>query len=245
MSLISNYKPERSKRTEKYRTYKTLINKHRQAYLECSPYSPIDLKYALQIASYEAVKIKTAYLNGITLQFGNKLRMILNLMTKKKERISTIKKEIKETEKSEEDELIKLAIKNVNNQIYQVKLAMWSRKLQDLPQEFLTADHLNMIRKFFDCYSNNYKFAKNYIFYDCKANPIKHLKAYHQLAKIWDALQGGKSLNCFPIKRTFIPCYMTIDTLTLNVHILKNKVISHLDKQIVLGVPFLILIQKQ
>jgi uncharacterized membrane-anchored protein len=72
-------------------------------------------------------------------------------VTKKKERISTIKKEMKETGKKEEE--LKLAINNVNCQIDQVKLAISSRKLQDISQEFLTANHLDMIRKFFGRYS--------------------------------------------------------------------------------------------
>jgi hypothetical protein len=45
------------------------------------------MKYANQIASYEVVKIVTAYMNGVKLQFGNKVRMFLNLLLKKNKRI--------------------------------------------------------------------------------------------------------------------------------------------------------------
>ena len=53
------------------------------------------MKYANQIASYEVVKIVTAYLNGVKVQFGNKVRIFLNLLLKKNERIKALKSEMK------------------------------------------------------------------------------------------------------------------------------------------------------
>ncbi|KAG0746202.1 hypothetical protein G6F16_001153 [Rhizopus arrhizus] len=53
------------------------------------------MKYAKQIASYEVVKIITAYLNRVKIQFGNKVRMFLNLLLKKNERIKELKSEVK------------------------------------------------------------------------------------------------------------------------------------------------------
>jgi hypothetical protein len=53
------------------------------------------MKYANQIASYEVVKIITAYLNRVKIQFGNKVRMFLNLLLKKNERIKALKSEVK------------------------------------------------------------------------------------------------------------------------------------------------------
>ncbi|GAA5806514.1 hypothetical protein HPULCUR_012049 [Helicostylum pulchrum] len=125
--------------------------------------------------------------------------------------------------------------RNVYSQMNKVKLAVSSKKLEDATSEFLGQDGINTIRSFIGCYSEDYKFEKGSIFYDCKANPVKHLRAYYQIAKTCEALQGGKSINCFPIRTTFIPCYMTIDTLILNTQILKNMVLTHLDKQVVWG----------
>ncbi|KAI8090969.1 uncharacterized protein B0P05DRAFT_459190, partial [Gilbertella persicaria] len=53
------------------------------------------LKYAQQIGSYEATKIHTAYMNGVALHFENRLRMFLNLLLKKQERIGALKSEMK------------------------------------------------------------------------------------------------------------------------------------------------------
>ncbi|GAA5799124.1 hypothetical protein HPULCUR_004533 [Helicostylum pulchrum] len=204
MSLLSAYKVEKRKKTEKLETFKTIINKHRETFLERTSYKPIDLKYGQQITNYEVTKIRTAYINNVTSNFGNKLRKMLNLMMKKKDRLQ-------EAVKSKED------------------------RRNDATSEFLGQDGMNTIRSFIGCYSEDYKFEKGSIFYDCKANPVKHLRAYYQIAKTCEALQGGKSINCFPIRTTFIPCYMTIDTLILNTQIFKNMVLTHLDKQVVWG----------
>ena len=52
-----------------------------------------------------------------------------------------------------------------------------------------------------------------------------------------EALQN-KPFNCVPLRKGFIPPYMTIDTYILNTQILKNSIISHLDKVIVWGPVF-------
>ena len=90
MSLISAYKPEKRKKTDKLETYKTMINKHRENFIGATSYKTIDLKYSQQIANYEVVKIRTAYINNITFNFGNKLRNLINIVTDKKGRLNTI-----------------------------------------------------------------------------------------------------------------------------------------------------------
>src|SRR6478735_4366712 len=64
LSLLKNYKPDKQKASTKSRTYKGLILNYRHQYFQCCSYEPINMKYAHQIASYEMVKIVTAYLNG-------------------------------------------------------------------------------------------------------------------------------------------------------------------------------------
>ncbi|KAK9693900.1 hypothetical protein K7432_013685 [Basidiobolus ranarum] len=46
--------------------------------------------------------------------------------------------------------------------------------------------------------------------------------AFYMLPKIYED-NNMKSFNCFPLRKGFIPSYMTIDTNILNYHILKNK----------------------
>ncbi|KAI7862470.1 hypothetical protein BDF14DRAFT_1855096 [Spinellus fusiger] len=51
---------------------------------------------------------------------------------------------------------------------------------------------------------------------------------------MYEVLQD-KPFNCFPLRRIFIPSYMTIDTRILNTHLLKRPIISHLDKDRIWG----------
>ncbi|KAI9245952.1 hypothetical protein EDC94DRAFT_500287, partial [Helicostylum pulchrum] len=50
---------------------------------------------AYQIAAYEATKIQTAYINALSLQFGNKLRMVINKVVKVKERVAHLANDLK------------------------------------------------------------------------------------------------------------------------------------------------------
>jgi hypothetical protein len=232
LSLLKSYNPDKQKRTARSRGYKELINKHRNTYFQHCSYEPIELKYAQQIANYEVVKIKTAYLNGVACHFGNKLRMFLNMVLKKKERIAALKDEMKRKTDSAND--ISAAVKTLTNQCTRVKIAISSRNMDTLPKDFLSSSDIDMIQDFFSSYNPGYQFAKGSIYYDCKANPAKHLKAYYRLAYFCE-VHHGKSFNCFPLRRTFIPLYITIDTYILNTQILKNSIISHLDKEVLWG----------
>ncbi|KAI8062313.1 uncharacterized protein B0P05DRAFT_453769, partial [Gilbertella persicaria] len=48
ISLLDSYKPYKAKRKEKARSYKKLINKHRDTYCQLASYVPTKLKYAQQ-----------------------------------------------------------------------------------------------------------------------------------------------------------------------------------------------------
>jgi histidyl-tRNA synthetase len=175
------------------------------------------MKYVNQIGYYEMVKIVNAYLNKVKIQFGNKVQVFLNLLLKKN---GGTEKEIAAT------------IKTIIEQISNVKLAISSRNIEDMTKKFFSSNDLNIICNLFDSYSMDYRFAKGLIYYDCKANHLKHIKAYYRLSSMCKALQN-KSFNCFPLRKGLIPSYMTIDTYIINTQVLKNSIISHLDKEVV------------
>jgi len=119
MSLISAYKPEKRKKTDKLETYKTMINKQRENFIGVTSYKPIGLKYPQQIVNYEVVKIRTAYINNITFNFGNKLRNLINILTNKKGRLSTINSdETNDNNSKKKVELKYLKISKRLNQLY-------------------------------------------------------------------------------------------------------------------------------
>ncbi|KAI8082663.1 uncharacterized protein B0P05DRAFT_537931 [Gilbertella persicaria] len=232
ISLLDSYKSDKAKRKEKARSYKELTNKHRDTYCQLASYVPIKLKYAQQIGSYKATKIHTAYMNGVALHFGNRLHMFLNLLLKKQERIGALKSEMKKKNCIESE--ISAAVKTIASQCIKVKMNISLRNITELPAHLFDSQEVGILQQFFDCYPSDTHFKKNSIYYDCKADPSKHLKAFYYLTRCSESLYN-KSFNCFPLRRTFIPSYMTIDTYIVNTQILRNSVISHLDKEVIWG----------
>ncbi|KAK9685293.1 hypothetical protein K7432_015544 [Basidiobolus ranarum] len=112
------------------------------------------MKYVHQIASCEVAKIVTGYLNEVNLQFGNKVRMLLNLLLRKNERIKALESEMKKNEGSEKE--IMAAIKTITEHLKKVKLAISSRNIEDIPKEFLSSTGLNMIHNLFGSYLTDY-----------------------------------------------------------------------------------------
>jgi hypothetical protein len=126
---------------------------------------------------------------------------------------------------------IATTIKSITEQISMAKLAISSRNIEDMPKGFFSSNDLDIICNLFDLYSTDYRFAKGSTYYNCKVNPLKHIKAYYRLSSMCEALQN-KPFNCFPLRKGFIPSYMTINTYILNTQILKDSIISHLDKEV-------------
>ncbi|KAI9362853.1 hypothetical protein BD770DRAFT_407920 [Pilaira anomala] len=194
----------------KVKAYREMINKYKASYCRDSSFTPIKLPSAQQIASYEATKIQTACTNAITKDFGNKLRMVVNKLIGLKQRISQLTSDLKKQGYSKEETKAK-------------DISRIPKELQD--QKAI----INCIKDIFSVYPETYKFKKESIYYDAVANPGKHLLAYFKVAEICEA-NKYKLFQCFPVRKTFIPSYMTIDTVILNNHILKNSQRSKLDK---------------
>ncbi|KAG0752776.1 hypothetical protein G6F24_013382 [Rhizopus arrhizus] len=54
------------------------------------------------------------------------------------------------------------------------------------------------------------------------ASPKNHFKAFFRLAELSEAEQT-KQFACFPLRTTFIPCYMTLNSKIIHHHVLKSK----------------------
>ncbi|KAI9253058.1 hypothetical protein EDC94DRAFT_651389 [Helicostylum pulchrum] len=61
------------------------------------------------------------------------------------------------------------------------------------------------------------------------AKPGKHLIAYYKLVETCESY-GFKFFQCFPLRSTFIPSYITIDTMILSNQALKDSQRSKFDK---------------
>ncbi|KAK9675134.1 hypothetical protein K7432_016632 [Basidiobolus ranarum] len=73
-----------SRLSAKVRQAREKINAYKEECCKLASYAPIKSANAQQIAIYESIKIHTAYINKVALHFGNRLRMFLNKVLRKK-----------------------------------------------------------------------------------------------------------------------------------------------------------------
>ncbi|KAI8053393.1 hypothetical protein BDF22DRAFT_644463, partial [Syncephalis plumigaleata] len=83
------------------------------------------------------------------------------------------------------------------------------------------AEAFDVFEPVLKAYPERYRFEKS-IYYDCVARPVKHFKAFLELARLFRKL-GLKGFNCFPLRRSYSPCYVHIDTKILCEIFLKRK----------------------
>ncbi|GAA5801467.1 hypothetical protein HPULCUR_006913 [Helicostylum pulchrum] len=201
-----------SRLTDSTKRYRQLIAKHKDNYIKYADYTPPKLVNAQQISLYECTKIETAYLNNIKTHFGNRLSMFLNKLCGKKEKAS---------EGCSKD-LIK---EKVREEIYKPRNQI---KLSIAKKEMSVTDTLDNISKvklqtLLSMYDTDYKFQKDSIYYNVKARPANHLKAFFKLQQPCEHAKKLKKIICFPIRTSFVPSYMTLDTKIASYHILKSK----------------------
>ncbi|KAJ2381882.1 hypothetical protein GGI23_007483, partial [Coemansia sp. RSA 2559] len=63
-------------------------------------------------------------------------------------------------------------------------------------------------------YGPGYKPAEGNIYYDVKKSPRAHAAAFFQMARFLQD-RGEHVFQCFPLRRSFIPAHITLDTKTL------------------------------
>ncbi|CEG81980.1 hypothetical protein RMATCC62417_16114 [Rhizopus microsporus] len=199
--------------------YRQLIAKCKDTYCQAANYTSPKLVHAQQIALYECTKMQTAYFNNIKAQFGNRLRMFLNGKCKKKEESNRLRKKTAE-ERYADYAMQEIIKRTVTLSCMKVKLTVAKKQIPN--DEILNADAKDQIKELLLMYPTEYNFQKASIYYDVKVNPEKYFKAFHKLTELCQANQI-KDYQCYPIRSSLIPEYMTLDATIVNYHILKYK----------------------
>ncbi|KAG1391200.1 hypothetical protein G6F60_012680 [Rhizopus arrhizus] len=219
LSLVLSKGGNSTRLKDTTKNYRRLISKYKEAYFEDAGYTPPNLPYAQQIALYECTKIQTAYYNNIKAHFGNRLRGLINKLFKKKEKAESLRGEMQANKSS--SKAIKEAIREkIYRPCSQVKLALAKKEMPEVG--LLDDQSKTQLNGFLSSYPEDYTFQKNSIYYDVMASPKNHFKAFFRLAELSEAEQT-KQFACFPLRTTFISCYMTLDSKIIHHHVLKSK----------------------
>ncbi|KAJ2093256.1 hypothetical protein IW138_000549 [Coemansia sp. RSA 986] len=191
--------------------YRRLICKHLNAYKEAAGITEFDIASPNQTAQFEAARIYTAYVNNIQTKFGQYLRRAVNALLKTRE----CKRDLEEAMTGRTADEIKEAYED---QIWkpgrELKEAIKHRSAV-LP--VITVDDKNigdMLEPVLTAYDDNHRFEEEGIYYDIKAHPKKHFKAFCRLAVLLE-MNDYRSFQCFPLRKSFVPMHIEIDTTVL------------------------------
>ncbi|KAJ2427020.1 hypothetical protein GGF41_001836, partial [Coemansia sp. RSA 2531] len=207
-------------------------------------------KYAnfSRIASYAINEIATAYKVNVKQRFGQRLRYAINSALDTKQRAKEMRANMDgEDEKNIRDRIeceiqapardVKDAI-NLRNPICyelsddgQPKVDRRGQPIVDVTKQRVI-DGLSTVLK---AYDDSYTFKKGNIYYDIKTSPEKHLRAFSELCRLLESRNGGirkkkgrnkkaNSIQCFPLRTSFIPCHMLLDPTIIRQHIINLKV---------------------
>ena len=138
-----------------------------------------------------------------------------------KSRRATLKKEL--DDRSVPEEVIKNTLATeITQPATAFKLAIARRRIN---RSSINPDLLPIFDKMQEvlgAYPENYSFDKGSRYYDVKAHPEKHINAFYRMAAFCEQEQI-KSFQCFPLRTSFVPGYMHIDTTILCQHFLDER----------------------
>ena len=193
--------------------YRELIEKHIVSYRDKSKFIPERFPFIQQTAMYESRKIFQSYDQNIAMRFGQHLRRLINHLLDIKNRRKKLQEDLKKEGKTEDQ--IKKALRT---EIYvpasKFKEAISRRPVREASIDSKFTDAYTAIKPILNAYPEDYEFEKDSLYYDVKANQCQHFYAFYQLALLCEKIKI-KSFNCFPLRRSWIPCYITIDTKIL------------------------------
>ena len=200
--------------------YRELINRHLVDYLAITNYQRPDFVYAQQSAIIEGTKIYTAYANNVHLRFGQHLRRAVNALLNIRQRIVDLRRVL--SARGMNDDEIKHRIRQdiiLPAQTFKQAISQQPIDMEQVPQEPIYTRALHTLQPVFDAYDRGYNFGQQGLYYDVKRNPVNHFKAFYQLSRLFEHL-GLPVFNCFPLRRSWSPCYVIIDSKTLCQNIL-------------------------
>ncbi|KAJ2875418.1 hypothetical protein H4R27_006413, partial [Coemansia aciculifera] len=198
-------------------------------------------------SNYAMSEIATAYKVNVKQRYGERLRYAINSAQNTKQRAEQVRADMdgqdeKYIRNCIEREIlapardIKDAINSRDPICYKLdddgkpKVDEQGRPIVDAQKQRVIAG----LSPVLDTYSGAKKFKKDNIYYDIKASPEKHLRAFSKLCKLMESRNGGvrkkkgrnkkaNSIQCLPLRTSFIPCHMLLDPTIIRQHIINPK----------------------
>ncbi|KAI9314807.1 hypothetical protein BX666DRAFT_2157805 [Dichotomocladium elegans] len=158
------------------------------------------------------------------MRFGQHLRRAVNTLLDIRRQKAIIERDLLDQGLSTE-EISAGILETVIEPARRVKLAISSRQINtDLirHQSDVFGEALQALLSVLTSYPEGYRFQKDNIYYDSKSRPANHMKAFYQLACLFQRLELP-AFNCFSLRLRWSPCYMFIDSKMLCQNIPKRS----------------------
>ncbi|CAO3658030.1 unnamed protein product [Rhizopus microsporus] len=203
--------------------YRRLINRHLNDYLAITNYQRPDFVYAQQSAIIKGTKIYTAYTNNVHLTFGQHLRRAVNALFNTRQRIVDLRRVL--SAQGMDDDEIKHRIRQdtiLPAQTFKQAISQQPINMEQLSQAPIYMEALEALQSVFDAYNEGYNVGEQRLYYDAKRNPANHFKAFYQLSRLFEHL-GLSVFNCFPLRCSWFPHYVTIDSDVFDINHYNNS----------------------
>ncbi|KAJ2793542.1 hypothetical protein H4R20_006511, partial [Coemansia guatemalensis] len=184
-------------------------------------FSKVQLERPGASSNVEACRMLTAYKNNISCHFGEQLCHVVNVLMKVRTRVSEIRNELK----GKPGQMRKSINAACREQVYEparcLKEAIRSRTPDTTNLDDFALEQFAKLQGVLSAYKDDYKFRKDDRYYDVKAAPLNHLKAYYHLAVLLEK-EHKAYIQPFLIRRSWIPAHMLIDLPVLRANILDH-----------------------
>ncbi|KAJ1899858.1 hypothetical protein LPJ81_004061, partial [Coemansia sp. IMI 209127] len=191
---------------------RVLIQRHLGNYTPVAGFGGVSERSLGQIASSEARKIFTAYANNIRFRYAQHMNRIIHIALRTKERKVTLRHALRNASDARRKQLFDLLIRRPNRQVRDAIRTGQFFCCRGLHPVAVYA--LEKLRPIFQTYARRYKPAENNIYYDIKQSPQMHAAAFFQMARFLQE-RGERVFQCFPLRRSFVPAHITLDTKAL------------------------------
>ncbi|KAJ1787206.1 hypothetical protein LPJ59_005776, partial [Coemansia sp. RSA 2399] len=191
---------------------RVLIQRHLGNYTPVAGFGGVSECSLGQIASSEARKMFTAYANNIRFRYAQHMNRIIHIALRTKERKATLRHALRNASDARRKQLFDLLIRCPNRQVRDtIRTGQFFRRRGLHP---VAVYALEKLRPIFQTYARRYKPAENNIYYDIKQSPQTHAAAFFQMARFLQE-RGERIFQCFPLRRSFVPAHITLDTKAL------------------------------
>ncbi|KAJ2495596.1 hypothetical protein GGH96_006335 [Coemansia sp. RSA 1972] len=187
-----------------------LILRHRPAYIRVSEMELRPYASLVDTAGYVAKVMLTNYSNNVMLRYGSTLKGAVNMLLQCQQRQ---KKLVDELEAEE----------NIWGPARRLKESLSTGQPDSTSKQEEMI--IGLLQPVLDCYSIDYEFAEQSIFYDVKVHPLQHLKAFVCL----NAILARKKMQCvqaLPLWCSWIYAHVLLNTAILVRCIFQEKYTS-------------------